>query len=264
MDPVSLVDLDRYPLLDLDGPVGRAVVAKHHAEIVATGAAEIPAFLNPAGLAACVEDARKLAPRAHRSGGLGGAYLEIPADHWPEGHPRRALEPYGVGAVAYDLFDAGSPIRALYEWDAVMELVARVLGRSPLYRYADPLGALNVAVMGDGDRLQWHFDQTDFVVSLALQDAEEGGDFEVAPRIRSAGDERYDDVAAVLRGERAKVVRLPLTPGTLLVFEGRHSLHRVGPIRGDTARLIALLAYDTKPGTRSTELLQHVRYGRAA
>ncbi len=54
----------------------------------------------------------------------------------------------------------------------------------------------NLAVMGDGDELQWHFDQTDFVVSLALQDADEGGDFEVAPRIRSGDDERYDDVAA--------------------------------------------------------------------
>jgi hypothetical protein len=264
MDPAPLVDLERYPLLDLDGPLGRAVVARHHAEIVATGAAEIPGFLSPAGLAACVEDANKLAPRAHRSGGLGGAYLEIPEDHWPEGHPRKTFEPYGVGAVAYDLFDAGSPIRAIYEWDPVMDLVARVLGRSPLYRYADPLSALNLAVMGDGDQLQWHFDQTDFVVSLALQDGDEGGDFEVAPRIRSADDECYDDVAAVLRGDRRQVVRLPLTPGTLLVFEGRYSLHRVSPIRGQTLRLIALLAYDTKPGTRGTELLQRVRYGRAA
>ena len=62
--------------------------------------------------------------------------------------------------------------------------------------------AINLAVMTDGDQLQWHFDQTDFVVSLAVQDAEEGGDFEVAPRIRDAGDERYDAVAKVLHGAR--------------------------------------------------------------
>ena len=35
--------------------------------------------------------------------------------------------------------------------------------------------------MGQGDELQWHFDQTDFVVSLAIRDAEVGGDFEVVP-----------------------------------------------------------------------------------
>jgi hypothetical protein len=48
--------------------------------------------------------------------------------------------------------------------------------------------------MKDGDQLFWHFDQTDFVVSIALRDAEEGGDFEYAPLIRSHDDERYDAV----------------------------------------------------------------------
>jgi len=260
----QLVDLDRYPLLDLDGEAAQRVVAGLRADLAATGAAEIPGFLRPEGLAACLEDARALAPRAHWSGGKGGPYLEIPDPAWPEDHPRRFLEPFSLGAVAYDLFAADSPLRALYEWAPVKAFIGRILERGPLYPYADPLGALNLAVMGEGDCLQWHFDQTDFVISLALQDAEEGGDFEVVPKLREEGDEHYDEVARVLAGERARVVQLPLTPGTLLVFEGRHALHRVSPIRGATPRLIALLAYDTRPGTRGTELLQKVRYGRAA
>jgi hypothetical protein len=169
-----------------------------------------------------------------------------------------------VGVVAYDMFPPTSPLRRLYEWDPFMRFIEAVLQRGVLYRYADPLGALNLAVMGDGDELQWHFDMTDFVVSLAVQDADEGGDFEVAPRIRSAADERYDAVARVLRGGRAGVVRLPMTPGTLLIFEGRHSMHRVSRIGGGTDRLVGLLAYDTKPGTCSTELLRLARYGRVA
>ena len=91
----------------------------------------------------------------------------------------------------------------------------------------------------------------------------QGGDFEVAPRIRTAADERYPAVTRVLQGARDDVVRLPMTPGTLLIFEGRHSLHRVSPIRGATSRLVGLLAYDTKPGTVSTEILRLARYGRA-
>ena len=55
---------------------------------------------------------------------------------------------------------------------------------------------------------------------------------------------------------------IPLTPGTLLLFEGRNSLHRVTRISGSQVRLIALLAYDTRPDTVSTELLRRVRYGR--
>jgi hypothetical protein len=118
--------------------------------------------------------------------------------------------------------------------------------------------------MTDGDELQWHFDQTDFVVSLALQDADTGGDFEVAPQIRSADNEHYDDVAAVLNGDHRQIVTLPMTPGTLLVFAGRYSLHRVSPIHGTTPRLVALFGYDTKPGTMSSDLLKEVRYGRVA
>jgi hypothetical protein len=101
-------------------------------------------------------------------------------------------------------------------------------------------------------------------VSLALQDADAGGDFEVAPQIRAADDERYDDVARVLAGSRDEVVTLPMTPGTLLVFAGRHSLHRVSPIGGTTPRLVALFGYDTRPGTMSSELLKAVRYGRVS
>lgn len=247
-------------LVDLDW----SSVERGAAQLAATGACELPGFVRTEALPAFVEDARRLAPLAHRSGGPGTAYLELPDETCPPGHPRRWSAPYSVGAVAYDLFPADSPIRMLYEWDDLMELVAAVLGLPAIFRYADPLGALNLAVMTDGDELQWHFDQTDFVVSLALQDADEGGDFEVAPRIRDAGDEHFDEVARVLAGDRSRVVTLPMTPGTLLVFAGRHSLHRVSPIRGTTPRLVALLGYDTKPGTMSSDLLKAVRYGRVA
>ena len=151
-----------------------------------------------------------------------------------------------------------------WSWEELRALVAAILGLDSVYPYADPLGALNLAVMGDGDELQWHFDQTDFVVSLALQDGEEGGDFEVAPFIRSPDEERYDDVARVLAGDREPLTVLPMTPGTLLVFAGRHSMHRVSPIHGATPRLVALFGYDTRPGTMSSELLKAVRYGRVA
>jgi hypothetical protein len=144
----------------------------------------------------------------------------------------------------------------------VTRFIEAVLDRGPLFHYADPCGALNLAVMVDGDELQWHYDQTDFVVSLAIQGAERGGDFEVVPRIRDANNENYEDVAALLAGETSKVLTLAMTPGTLLIFEGRHSIHRVSPIRGDVVRHVGLLAYDTKPETVSSELLREIRYGR--
>lgn len=258
----SLVALDRYPVEDLSSDVAHAVVGGARAQLAATGAAELPGFVTPEGVAALVDDAGALASRAFHSTGIGTAYLEIPDFELPDDHPRRWLGPYGVRAVAYDLIPPTSPLRRLYEWDPVKDLIEAIVDRGPIFRYADPFGALNLAVMGDGDELQWHFDQTDFVVSLAIQDADTGGDFEVAPLIRDVSDEHYDDVGFVLGGDRSRVVKLPLTPGTLLVFEGRNSLHRVSPISGSALRHIGLLAYDTKPGTTGSDVLRMNRYGR--
>lgn len=262
MEPEQLIDLERYPILALDGATMREVLGWARAQLRDTGACEVPGFLNKEGLATVEADADALAPGAFYSESVGTAYLGVPDFSLPDDHPRRYFSKAAVGVVAYDVFPPASPLRRLYQWDPFMRFIEAVLERGVLYRYADPLGALNLAVMGDGDELQWHFDQTDFVVSVAVRDAEGGGDFEVAPRIRSADDENYPGVQRVLRGDRADVVRLPMTPGTLLIFEGRYSLHRVSPIRGATTRLVGLLAYDTKPGTCSTDLLRQARYGR--
>lgn len=261
-DPAELVDLERYPVLRPESDTYRRVVAQARQELRDRGAAEIEGFVSPAGVAALVRDADQLAGRAHASSGQGTAYLEYPDFSLPPDHPRLHFADYAVRAVAYDITPLDSPLRRLYEWDPMKDLIETVLDRGPIYRYADPFGALNLAVMGQGDQLQWHFDQTDFVVSLAIQSAESGGDFEVAPRIRSADDERYEDVAAVLSGDRSRVETLPMRPGTLLVFEGRYSLHRVSPVEGSRWRHVGLLAYDTQPGTLGSDLLRADRYGR--
>jgi hypothetical protein len=239
-----------------------SVVAAARAGIAEVGAAELPGFVLPSALGALLADAESLAPLAWRSGGIGTAYLAPAPDDLPGGHPRRWAGPYSTGAVAYDVFPGGSPLRMLYEWDALKDFVSAILDAGPLYRYADPCGALNLSVMTEGEELQWHFDMTDFVVSLAIRAAESGGDFEVAPHIRSASDEHYPDVAGVLAGDRSRVVTLEMTPGTLLVFAGRYSLHRVSPVVGSVDRYVGLLAYDTEPGTVSSDALRKVRYGR--
>ncbi len=257
-----MVDLHRYPLLTLSGPAGQALVETARSQLSESGACELAGFVTDTGVETLRRDAMQLAGLAHRSGGMGTAYLEAPDLTRPAEHPRRWVGPYSTGAVAYDLFPAKSPLRRLYEWEPLARLVESVLDRGPVYPYADPFGALNLAVMQEGDQLQWHFDQTDFVVSLAIQPADQGGDFEVAPRIRRSSDECYDDVASVLAGHHDRVVTLALTPGTLLIFEGRNSLHRVSPVRGRSPRLVGLLAYDTEPGRTGSKRLRMDRYGR--
>jgi hypothetical protein len=94
-----------------------------------------------------------------------------------------------------------------------------------------------------------------------LQPAEAGGDFEFFPNLRTAGK---DAVVARLTGSRSGVIRLDNDPGTLSLFRGHHSMHRVTPVEGDTIRINAVLAYAEEPGRRLNELTQKLFYGRTA
>jgi len=258
----EFVDLERYPIEDLSTPAAQALLEQARQQLAELGAVELNGFIHAAGVAELVADAEDLAVRAHRSEGVGTAYLELPDDAWPATHPRQHWMPYAVRAVGYDLIPYASPLRRIYEDQAVLRFIEAIVGRGTLYPYADPFGALNLAVMGEGDELQWHFDQTDFVVSLAIQDADLGGDFDVVPKIRTADDEAYDRVGRLLDGDESEVLTLEMTPGTLLIFEGRNSIHRVSPIAGNTLRHVGLLAYDTVPDRVGSALLREIRYGR--
>jgi hypothetical protein len=264
MPAEALVDLARYPLFALDSARGREVVRAAREERARRGMALLPGFLRADAIEPLRAECESLAKLGHFSEVRGTPYIEVPPADLPDDHPRRTLQRTALTAVAYDLFPADSALRALYESDALMEFVRVVLERERLHRYADPFGALNLAAMSEGDELHWHYDQTDFVVSIAIQSSESGGDFECVPLIRGGErGESYDLVREVLHGRGGDSVEtIPMTPGTLMVFEGRRSIHRVSPIRGRRPRYVALLAYDTKPGTDSSPLLKRVRYGR--
>lgn len=264
-DPGTFVDLDRYPVHDLLDHRTVALADECRTALHATGVATIVDFIRPVTVSVVVADALRCAPDAHRQDVFGSPYLERPAEHWPPEHPRRAEGRSALTAIPYDDLAQDSPLRALYEWNGLLDFIAHILEVPALYRYDDDLGAVNVAMMRAGDELAWHFDQTDFVVSIALQSSESGGDFECVPMLRAPDDERYVDVAATIAGDRAdRTTTVPMTPGTLVFFAGRHSLHRVTVVGGETPRHVALLGYDTKPGTCSSDLLRRVRYGRTS
>lgn len=260
----DLIDVERYPVTDLHGPAARAVVEQQRRSLAQKGVAILPGFVGAAATERMAREAAALAPRAHLEDAWGTPYLEPVDVSFPEGHPRQTLDHSLTWVVAYDVIPPAAALRRLYEWDPLMEFVGMILQRHPLYRMADPLGALNFTIMSAGHQQGWHYDNTEFVVSLALQSSTDGGRFECAPFIRSAHDERYDRVARVLRGDASERVEVfPMTPGTLMIFAGRNSIHRVSAVHGDVPRIVALLSYDTRPDADSSELFKLIRYGRS-
>jgi hypothetical protein len=251
MPSLAAINAERYRL---DDP---ALVSHANHQMRDEGVCVLPQFITASAVRAMVSECDTLAPLAHRSAPRRNPYL-TKAPSAGDGTAATVLHD-SLEVLAYDHFPNSSVLRHLYESDKLLEFIRACLGVEKLYRYADPFGALNVSIMRHGDVLDWHFDMTDFVVSIALQSSTSGGDFENASRIRDAGEHA---IAELLAGDRTRVRVEPMSAGTLMLFNGRRSMHRVSPIVGEVPRYVALLAYDTKPGTDSTDELKLSRYGR--
>jgi hypothetical protein len=112
-----------------------------------------------------------------------------------------------------------------------------------------------------GNGFPWHFDTNNFTVTIALQNAEGGGEFEYAPNIRRDG-ENFEEVSRVLNGTSDKVKTLKLEPGDLQLFRGRYSLHRVAPLEGARSCYVAIISYVEEPGMVATPERCQQLYGR--
>lgn len=261
--PEALVDLDRYPILDLDTLPARELIARCRGALADVGALALPGFLKPRVTEALAAEARALVPLSYDVREEHTVYFKPADPSFPEEHPRRRLIPSNKGGVSYDHIPSDAILRRLYEWDGLMAFIAAALGEPRLYRHADELAALNINVARHGQELNWHFDRSDFSVTLSLQTAEEGGEFEYIPWLRNEDDENYPGIARVVDGARNGMQTLPFDAGTLALFRGHYSLHRVAPTRGPRDRLVAVLSYVREPGVVFTPYARQLFYGHS-
>ncbi len=115
---------------------------------------------------------------------------------------------------------------------------------------------------GDGDRSTWHFDHgNEFTVTIMLQSSDGGGVFEIAPEIIDRDDPSLRRLTDVLLDRSDEVNRVGRSPGSLVIFRGDRSVHRVSPVEGDTLRLMAVFVYEPKPGVVGLPEVNATIYG---
>ena len=240
----SIVNLADYPIHDLDNQVVLDLVASARSKLTTFGACHFSQFLSTAGLSDCLKEAMSLESKAHPSNNEYTPYYQEPDDGYPAGHPRNSTVQFAVRYISRKLIPQDSPLRMLFEGDELLGFLRSLLPNEPLYRYSDDRGSLNYTVMGTNDQLGWHFDACELVASVLLRPADFGGDFEYVPAVRSADDENFGAVESILSGQDERRKTVTFQSGDLLLFRGRHSLHRVTPIEGATTRLMALMSFD--------------------
>jgi len=258
----DVVDLDQYPIDRLDSEEGRALVEACRRDLLATGIAQLPGFVRAEAVAQTLAEAQDHADDVWASESTHTVYFTQPDESVAVDHPLRRQVRSAKKALAYDLIPAGSPLKRLYENDDMTNFIAAVLGKDQLYRSADPLDCLEIASFHPGDELGWHFDNSEFSVTLMLQEPEGGGDFDYFPNLRNDSNPNYSGVQAGIEENPEGRIRIGTGPGTLAVFHGHNSLHRVTPVTGEVVRVNSVLTYGDRPDMRLSPLTQMLFYGR--
>ena len=257
----EILDLDRYPVADPDRDPGRELLERCRGELRAGGACQLEGFVRPGAVRALVDDAIGRSPLAFRTDAVHNVFfVDIPPETGMD-DLRAVTVRSAKRNLGWNHVGAGSALRTLYEWEGLVSFLCRVLELPSLYRDADPVGACSVMYYDEGDELGWHFDNSEFAVTLMLQTCESGGDYEFVPPVGGAEGDLAEAVRAVLAGERASVRSLHIEPGTLTLFRGRCSLHRVTPVVGSRARINAVLAYAGEPDHQLAPLTRELFYG---
>jgi len=261
-DATDLVNVDRYPITDLGRPAARSLIEECRAMLNVSGALALEDFLTPPATAALTREALDLDWSAYQYEVEHTVYFQPCDASRPDDHALRRTVRTEKGTVPCDRIPASASLRRLYGWDPLLRFVSAVLNEPVLYRHPDPLAALNINTHGPGQELGWHFDRTDFAVTLSLQQCERGGLFEYIPDLRTAADENFAAVARVLAGSTEGVRSLPAPPGTLTLFRGHYSLHRVTPSQGAAKRLMAAFSYVRDPEAMFSAYARKLFYGR--
>ncbi|MGI9644662.1 MAG: HalD/BesD family halogenase [Ilumatobacteraceae bacterium] len=261
----DLVDLGRYPLDRPGDPSLVAAVDLARGELRADGCAVVRGLVLAEAVARLDAEIVGGKHTTHYSTETMNPYFHTdPNPSFPDHHPVNTFIERSSGFIPGDSWDQGGSMTALFRSPALAAFLAACLEVPALHCYADPLAGLTANILDPGQQFTWHFDTNDFAVTVLVAEASEGGLFEYVPAIRSAADEGFGAIQAVLDGGRAGVRTLELRPGDLQIFRGRHSLHRVTRVGTDSpSRHAAIYAYTLEAGVigrveRTTQLFGRV------
>ena len=87
--------------------------------------------------------------------------------------------------MPHDLIKENSKLNIIYKSKIFKNFLKKVLNlKKFLYPYSDTLSSINYNYYQNTQQLGWHFDNASFAITLMIQSAESGGDFEYVSKGR--------------------------------------------------------------------------------
>ena len=223
----------------------------------------IPQFLQSEALKQTIKEAEAQTHLAYFTKKTHNVYLSEPKASLPETHVFNRQVKSSKGCITTDQIQKESGLHIIYNNSIFKKFIAHVVRENAIYPYADSLSGINIHYASEGEELGWHFDNSSFAITLLLQAPKDGGVFQYVSNVRNINSDKmnFDEVEAVLN-DKAPVKTLHMEEGTLVLFRGLNSLHRVTPTIGNRTRILVVLAYNNKAGVSLSETARMTFFGR--
>jgi hypothetical protein len=261
---LSLVDLERFPIANLDEGEGADFLADCRAHMDEFGWCNFDDFIRPDALEALADEANDLLPTAEILTIKRTIYQGKPDPTAPVDDPRRQEYVHTASQLADDQIPGETYLQQLYKSDLLTDFIRRVQRKDQLYRCADQFQALNVVALQPSSWHAWHYDTTECTMTLLLQAAEKGGDFTFIPNSRTDEAEDRETVDQFLAGDMSKAQSFSRGAGTFTLFRGGYSLHGVTKVEGSRPRVTAIMTYSEQPNEVLSDEVNIRIYGKRA
>lgn len=265
----AALNLDLYPLHRLDSTRGQELVEHISQQLSANKTVFLKDFLRPEAVEVCSDLFEFLhnQGRTHFSHSNHNVYFSASdPEKYPQDHPVNMHGYRSHGFLAGDfLHDEHTILKHIFRWQPFRTLIERALNLpNSIYCSRDPINQIVCNVQQDGEQFPWHFDGNEYIVTLTLREAEEGGELWTAPDMRAPGDENIDSLKKLLvdsnklaekeDGTQLEYTKVGATsashvktykmnPGDLQFFMGRYCLHKITKVSGNTNRQVAIFAF---------------------
>ena len=244
---LNLIDLERYPIENLDSGKGAEFLGRCQEHMEAHGWCSFDGFIHADALTALTAESNELLGSAEKLT-IKRTIYQKEADSSANSDDIREQElVHHATQLASDQIPPDSLLQQLYQSDLLTDFVRRVQGKEVLYRCADEFQALNVVALLPDNWHAWHYDTTECTVTMLLQAADSGGEFVFLPNSRTDDWEDREAVERLLSGDMSKAESFGRGAGTFTMFRGGYSLHGVTKVEGSQPRVTAILTYDEEP-----------------
>ena len=218
-------------------------------------------FISNSGLNLLQKEASDLKESAFRSSSEYNVYISEYDNAFSADSPRNRIMSTSKKCIPNDLIPNQSILQKIYDSPLVRSFFLDLLDKDELHPYEDPLSSININYYDKGDALGWHFDNSDYTITLLVKNCIKGGVYEFFNDMRYKNDKEDYDLVEKILDKKVKGTRVNSIEGDLMIFKGNKSIHQVTAVE-EGERILVTFNYNEESGVSLSEQSRKTFFGR--